>query len=84
MSNPATVSNADRFEVQITADSHFAWLRTRLAVERTMMSWLRTAVSWRWSLAWAPMQFDCCRRVAHAPFERQHLNIGLKEFVRGN
>jgi len=35
----------DRFEVRVTADSHFAWLRTRLAVERTMMSWIRTAVS---------------------------------------
>ena len=29
----------------MTADSHFAWLRTRLALERTMMSWVRTAVS---------------------------------------
>jgi len=28
-----------------TADSHFAWLRTRLALERTMMAWQRTAVS---------------------------------------
>ncbi len=36
---------AGRFEVRITADSHLAWLRTRLALERTMMSWLRTAVS---------------------------------------
>src|SRR5262249_43401590 len=34
-----------RFEVRVTADSHFAWLRTRLAVERTLMSWLRTAVA---------------------------------------
>jgi putative membrane protein len=45
MTNPSTASNADRFEVRVTADSHFAWLRTRLSVERTMMSWLRTAVS---------------------------------------
>lgn len=45
MTHRATVSNANRFEVRVTADSHFAWLRTRLAVERTMMSWLRTAVS---------------------------------------
>ena len=27
------------------ADSHFGWIRTRLSVERTMMSWIRTAVS---------------------------------------
>ena len=45
MADPAIANNADRFEVRITSDSHFAWLRTRLAVERTMMSWLRTAVS---------------------------------------
>ena len=36
---------SDRFDVNPTAQSHFAWLRTRLAVERTMMAWVRTAVS---------------------------------------
>ena len=36
--------NTARFEVRVTADSHFAWVRTRLALERTIMSWLRTAV----------------------------------------
>ena len=35
----------DRFPVRVTADSHFAWLRTRASIERTMMSWIRTAVS---------------------------------------
>jgi len=34
-----------RFEVRATADSHFSWIRTRLSVERTLMSWLRTAVA---------------------------------------
>ncbi|MFL5336047.1 MAG: YidH family protein [Geminicoccaceae bacterium] len=29
----------------MTSDSHFAWLRTRLAVERTLLSWIRTAAS---------------------------------------
>ncbi len=38
-------TNAGRFEVRVTADTHFGWLRTRLSVERTMMSWVRTAVS---------------------------------------
>ena len=33
--------SAGRFEVRTTADSHFGWIRTRLSVERTMMSWLR-------------------------------------------
>src|ERR1700744_6715220 len=35
----------ERFEVRVTSDSHFGWLRTRLSLERTMMSWVRTAVS---------------------------------------
>jgi len=35
----------DRFDVRVTADSHFAWLRTRMSLERTLMSWVRTAVS---------------------------------------
>lgn len=34
-----------RFQVKATADSHFSWIRTRLSVERTMMSWIRTAVA---------------------------------------
>jgi putative membrane protein len=34
-----------RFELRVTADSHFGWIRTRLAVERTLMSWVRTGVS---------------------------------------
>jgi putative membrane protein len=34
-----------RFAVRVTADTHFGWLRTRLSVERTLMSWVRTAVS---------------------------------------
>jgi putative membrane protein len=39
------MTSASRFEVRVTADSHFAWVRTRLSLERTMMSWLRTAVA---------------------------------------
>jgi putative membrane protein len=35
----------DRFIVKATADTHFAWVRTRLALERTMMSWVRTATA---------------------------------------
>jgi putative membrane protein len=35
----------DRFHVDANAQTHFAWLRTRLAVERTMMAYMRTSVS---------------------------------------
>src|SRR5438270_14021866 len=45
MAEARTNPSAGRFEVRVTADSHFAWVRTRLSLERTMMSWVRTAVS---------------------------------------
>ena len=45
MSDQPVGGGFDRFEVNATAQSHFAWLRTRLAVERTLMAWVRTAVS---------------------------------------
>src|SRR5678816_802067 len=38
-------STSHRYEVRPTSDSHFSWLRTRMSAERTLMSWLRTAVS---------------------------------------
>lgn len=45
MQDAGTTPNADRFEVRVTADTHFGWIRTRLSLERTMMSWLRTATA---------------------------------------
>jgi len=45
MTDTGVTPMGERFQVRVTADTHFGWLRTRLSVERTMMSWLRTAVS---------------------------------------
>jgi putative membrane protein len=45
MPDQRATSSVDRFEVRVTADSHFGWIRTRLSVERTMMAWLRTATA---------------------------------------
>ena len=45
MADPDTEAIASRFDVRATAESHFSWLRTRLSVERTLMSWVRTATS---------------------------------------
>jgi putative membrane protein len=45
MTMSATSSAPGRFEVRVTSDSHFGWLRTRAALERTFMAWIRTAVS---------------------------------------
>ena len=43
MADPATQPH--HFEVRPTSDSHFSWIRTRLSLERTLMSWVRTSVS---------------------------------------
>ncbi len=45
MANPSADTIPGRFEVKATASDHFAWLRTRLSVERTMMAWVRTATA---------------------------------------
>ena len=45
MAQSHTAASGTRFEVRATAADHFAWVRTRLALERTIMSWLRTAVA---------------------------------------
>jgi putative membrane protein len=45
MTDVHTAASAGRFEVRVTADTHFGWIRTRLSVERTMMSWQRTATA---------------------------------------
>jgi len=45
MSDSVSNADTDRFTVRVTSDSHFSWVRTRLSLERTMMSWLRTATA---------------------------------------
>lgn len=45
MTDEGAHSRDDRFTVRMTSDSHFSWLRTRLSLERTLMSWVRTSVS---------------------------------------
>jgi putative membrane protein len=40
----ASPPSIERFEVRSTSDSHFAWMRTRMALERTLMAWVRTSV----------------------------------------
>ena len=45
MSRLSQTGPTDRFAVEPTASNHFAWINTRLALERTFMAWIRTAVS---------------------------------------
>jgi putative membrane protein len=39
------IASSQRFDVKSTSSDHFAWIRTRLAIERTLMAWIRTATS---------------------------------------
>src|ERR1700752_1818337 len=45
MADPGSAPSAGRVEVRVTSDSPFSWIRTRLSIERTMMSWIRTATA---------------------------------------
>jgi putative membrane protein len=44
-SSSSSGTHPERFDVQPTVNTHFAWLRTRLSVERTLMAWVRTATA---------------------------------------
>jgi len=45
MASVEMVDPSQRFEIRTTSDSHFSWIRTRLSIERTLMSWVRTATA---------------------------------------
>lgn len=45
MMNPTLPEESARFAVKATAESHFSWLRTRMSLERTLMSWVRTSTA---------------------------------------
>jgi putative membrane protein len=82
MADIRTSPASGRFEVRTTSDSHFSWVRTRLSVERTMMSWQRTAtaligfgfaiVQYLYHLEQAPGA-----REAYLPHSPQYLGLAL-------
>lgn len=75
-------SPESRISVKATASDHFAWIRTRLALERTLMSWVRTAVSLI-GFGFAIVQFfDRLQKMAEArpaliPDAPQYLGLAL-------
>ena len=82
MADLHAASRAARFEVRATASDHFAWVRTRLALERTIMSWLRTAVALI-GFGFAIVQYlyhleqQPGARQAHFPHAPQYLGLAL-------
>jgi putative membrane protein len=45
MPENVVASSESRFEVTPNVGNHFAFIRTRLALERTMLAWVRTAIA---------------------------------------
>ena len=45
MADTTPKQDTERFTVRPNVETHFSWLRTRLSTERTLMSWVRTAVA---------------------------------------
>ena len=45
MAEPRQEDDSPAYEVRVTSDSHFSWIRTRLSLERTLMSWVRTSTA---------------------------------------
>ena len=43
--NQPDKDHGSRFAIQPNAQTHFAWLRTRMSAERTLMAWMRTAAA---------------------------------------
>jgi putative membrane protein len=57
-------SETQRFEVKPDAPTHFAWLRTRMSMERTLMSWVRTSTA---LIAFGFTIFQFLHRFNHTP-----------------
>jgi putative membrane protein len=77
---------ADRFHVEANVQSHFAWLRTRLAAERTMMAYMRTAVSligFGFTIFQFFYKFRQASEIANARFPNAAWYLGLALIVCG-
>jgi putative membrane protein len=78
--------DSDRFEVHPTADSHFSWLRTRLSMERTLMSWVRTAtalIAFGFTMVQFLERLDAQPDVAAARLPHASRYVGLALIVTG-
>ena len=86
MPNSSAETTLGRFEVKPTASDHFAWLRTRLSVERTMMSWVRTAtalIGFGFTIVQFFARFQDTPGVASAYFPHAPRYLGLSLILCG-
>jgi len=68
----------ERFAVRATADSNFAWLRTRLALERTLMAWVRTAIA---LIGFGFSIVEIFNRLGNMPSVAPPLRPGMSRYV---
>ncbi|MCP4380347.1 MAG: DUF202 domain-containing protein [Hyphomicrobiales bacterium] len=71
-----------RFDVEVSSGSHFAWLRTRLSLDRTLMAWVRTAIGsigFGFTIVQFFARFSDMAGVAPAinPMTPQYVGLGL-------
>jgi putative membrane protein len=71
-------TGAERFTVRPTADSNFAWLRTRLALENTLMAWVRTAIA---LIGFGFSIVEIFNRLANMPGVAPPLQPGMSRYV---
>ena len=86
MANQSADRSLGRFEVKATASDHFSWLRTRLSIERTMMSWVRTAtalIAFGFTIVQFFDRLQQMPGVARAPFPDAPRYLGLSLILCG-
>src|SRR5260370_38527661 len=86
MSYPRSAPSAGRFELRAPADTHFGWIRTRLSIERTMMSWIRTAVAligFGFAIVQFFVRFEQMPGARHAVYPNPARDLGLAMISSG-
>ncbi len=81
-----TNATSDRFKVKATTDSHFAWLRTKMSLERTLMSCVRTAtalIGFGFTIVQFFARFQELPGAAPPVFPNASRNVGLALILTG-
>lgn len=86
MSDDVVGTAAQRFEVSGRVDTHFSWIRTRMSLERTLMSWIRTGtalIGFGFTIFQFLERFNATPGVARADLPRAPQLLGLSLIAAG-